>query len=105
MALVQKKMDRKRLITLAAILVVFFGITLYLVFTNYLSGGSGTVTDLPTDFQTPTDRDLPIFTDLGKDVLQDPRIEGLELHGSFPITPGKMGRTNPFVETITLTTE
>ena len=42
--------------------------------------------------------DLPVYSDLGVKVLSDPRLENLELHGVFPLTPGVPGRSNPFVQ-------
>ncbi len=76
--------------------MVFIGATLVMLFSNYFSSDSGEVINLPgaTDI---TKDDLPIYTELGKDVLEDPRLDDLDVHGDFPITEGQVGRSNPFV--------
>lgn len=80
---------------LAVLAIVFIGTTLVLLLSNYFGSGP---TDI-IDFQSGTDiskDDLPIYTDLGSDILDDERLDDLVDHGE-PITPGQMGRSNPFV--------
>ncbi len=98
MALVQKRISRKRIMILAGILIVFGGATLIMVFQNYFSGPDAP--DIVLPITNTTTKDLPIYTDLGKDVLEDERLDDLTVHGDFPIKPGTLGRTNPFVESI-----
>jgi len=99
MALVQKRMSSKRLTILTVVLVVFFAISLILVIQNYW-GGSSSVINTVTNTNTAVQKDLPIITDLGKEVLDDSRLKDLTVHGDFPILPGVIGRTNPFVEAL-----
>lgn len=81
------------------LLVAFFGLTAFLLFSNYLSTPTPNVATNQPDYVAQ--RDLPIPKDLGVETLDDPRLSDLELHGRFPIEKGQVGNTNPFVQPAT----
>ncbi|MDD5342618.1 MAG: hypothetical protein PHH01_03380 [Patescibacteria group bacterium] len=98
MALVQKRISSKRLTYLVVLLILFFILCLFFLFKDKIikpgPSEGGPVNETGDVIQ----HDLPIYSNLGQDVLQDSRLEELKLHGKFPITPGTLGRSNPFVE-------
>ncbi|MFA5106775.1 MAG: hypothetical protein WC497_00430 [Patescibacteria group bacterium] len=98
MALVQKRLAPKKRNLLVIIVVAFIGISAVLVVQNYWKPGTSTTTDDGSS-ETLNVRDVPIYTDLGIDVLQDPRWQELKMPKmTLPIEPGTVGRANPFVD-------
>ncbi len=98
MALVQKRLAPKKRNLLAIIVVAFIGISAVLVIQNYWKPGVTTPTDDGSS-ETLNVRDVPIYTDLGVDVLQDVRWQELKMPKmTLPIEPGVVGRANPFVD-------
>lgn len=102
MALVQKKFtNNKRTMILIVILLVLGLATLVVTGTGGLSwpfSKDTTGDNLSTGNVILEGSDLPVYNDLGAKVLDDARLDNLELHGAFPLIPGHPGRSNPFVQ-------
>lgn len=104
MALVQKRSQNNRRIVILLGLLVVFGVLTLLILSGNLFGSSpsGDATVSPSN---PNVRDLPVYSDLGEEILSDTRLDTLQIHGSFPIRLGQPGRNNPFVESSGTTTQ
>lgn len=90
MALVQKR-NTKRTATLLTVMgvIIVGGIILYF---TWIAPPSGT----PTSQTDLTRSDLPIVTDFGEEIFNDPRYQALEPFGDLPVNIGNTGRINPF---------
>ena len=90
MALVQKR-NTKRTVTLLAVMgvIIVGGLILYFTWLAPPAGTPTTQTDL-------TQRDLPIVSDFGEQISNDPRYQSLEPFGDLPVNIGQTGRDNPF---------
>lgn len=106
MALVQKKLTPKKRNILAIIVVGFIGISAVLVIQNYWKPGGSTNPSDEGSTESLNVRDVPIYTDLGVDVLQDARWQELKMPNmTLPLELGVVGRTNPFVDAMAKPTQ
>jgi Flp pilus assembly protein CpaB len=101
MALAQKRIIKNKRTIVLAVALLLIGVVVVIAIGN---GGlswptSKTITNsLTTGGLVLEGSDLPIYAELGADVLDDARLNQLELHGVFPLTPGQPGRSSPFVQ-------
>jgi hypothetical protein len=93
--LVPKKTPFLKRAALSTIIIVLFGVIIYLVYTNFLSGRLEIIKPLSVKVDI---KQLPaIKPQLATDFITREPYTSLRLYGSLPVTVTRLGQPNPFL--------